>query len=290
MKNTQELSRLTVLAENHPLLPIGWGNDKKAPMLKSWQHHKGFSIKELEEHKKAIAVGLRCDRIFCLDFDGSSSINWGELNGFNAIEMKTWTVHRNNTDSNFKVLFSPTEKQIDELPNNNRGTKEFQFKISTGKGEQLEFFFDKGRQVIVLGQHFKSNGTYKWLQEHGPESLSSPSNRLWEQVIHQVIRHQENIPNNKIPSSKGGDWERLENCPICGRCSHQICQIHKDKKTIRCFIGSSYAPPKGLHTGEIIENQWAYCRDQFVGWGQFSIFVKHKPSHIQRLRRRWNHV
>ena len=73
MLNTELLDRLRPIATEHPLLPIGWGDHKKAPMLYKWQKHLGYSIEQLKNHPDAIAVGVRCDHILCLDYDGIDS-------------------------------------------------------------------------------------------------------------------------------------------------------------------------------------------------------------------------
>ena len=47
MLNLQQLQPYKELAKSNVLLPIGWGDDKKAPMLSKWQLHKGFTVEEL---------------------------------------------------------------------------------------------------------------------------------------------------------------------------------------------------------------------------------------------------
>ncbi len=288
MLNPELLERLRPLETHHPLLPIGSGSDKKGPMLKRWPTHPGFTIEQLKNHHEAIAVGIRCDNIFCLDYDGRSSLFWAKNHGFCPWDFETWRVGRTTSIDNYKILFQPTQEQIKQLPNNSEGDKYFQFKVRTsdiGK-EALEFFFSPGRQVIVAGKHFVSGGQYKWSPGNGPEALIAPPQALWERVIAQVIEHQEKV-SIKRSSSNGKDWRRLEACPVCDRSEHQICQIHRDAKTLRCFVGNSYAPPKGLVPGQIIHDNWAYCRDQYVPeiGGDFSIFVKHRPSPLQEIRR-----
>ena len=112
MLDRDQLERLRPLAKKHALLPIGYGVDRKAPIalngygLTGWKEHTGFSIEELRQHPHAIAVGLRCDRMFCLDFDRSSSVSWFKNEGFSPALMDSLFVHRDNTSNSFKVLFS----------------------------------------------------------------------------------------------------------------------------------------------------------------------------------------
>ena len=82
----KELELLTPLQYQHPLLPIGADHKdtrvlmKKAPvnkyggLLSEWDKIEGYTVKELWSHPRAIAVGVRCDKLFCLDFDGSSAV------------------------------------------------------------------------------------------------------------------------------------------------------------------------------------------------------------------------
>ena len=292
MLDRDQLERLRPLANKHVLLPIGAGSDKKGPIsltgfgLKGWQLHEGFSIEELIAHPHAIGTGVRTDSLLCLDFDGSSSISWAKTQGFPPADMNTMFVHRTNSNGNFKVLFEPTQQQVDALL---EALKQFQFRVPTATGEQLEFFFDRGRQVIVQGDHYKSGGSYIWYPELGPENLAAPTDDLWQWVIQLAEKHKEHLPQRSINASFRGDWKRLEHCPICGRSTHHVCQIHSDGEAVRCFRGNSYAPPENLQKGEVLPSGWAYCKDQFVGWGTFSVFVKHRPTPLQRLRMRGRH-
>ena len=77
----KELELLTPLQYQHPLLPIGADHkdtkflQKKAPvnkyggLLSEWDKIDGYTVKELWSHPRAIAIGIRCDNLFCLDLD-----------------------------------------------------------------------------------------------------------------------------------------------------------------------------------------------------------------------------
>ena len=288
MLNHFELNELKIFEKSHALLPIGWGDKKKAPMLYDWPIVEGYSIEQLKQFKNAYAVGMRCDNIFCLDIDGQSAVRWARsqmdlLDGANTFE-----VHRTTSPYHFKHLYRPTKEQIRQIPTNDKGLKDFQFKVRTSKNkssnEAAEFFFSRGRQVIISGKHFQSGGEYRWLKNRFPKDLRAPSDDEWKKVIRLAEEHLERKP----PASKrisSGSWTTPFPCPVCGRAEHLVCQQSSDGDCVRCFVGNSYAPPEGLRKGQVILDGWAFSRLQFVGWGEFAIFVKHKTPPLQKLRR-----
>lgn len=285
MLNHFELDQLKVFEKSDCLLPIGWGKSKKAPMLFDWPIVEGYSIEELKKFKNAYGIGLRCDNIFCLDVDGASAARWarGEKK---LLDSSTFQIHRNTSANHFKYLFRPTPEQVQQIPTNDRGKKEFQFKVVTDEicGEAAEFFYSNGRQVIVSGKHFASGGDYQWFENRYPQDIKSPTELEWATVIELAKEHLERKPKESLRRSSSS-WRTLNPCPICGRNEHNVCQQSKDKDCIRCFVGNSYSPPKNLPAGKVILDEWAFCRLQFVGWGEFAIFVRHKSSPLQKLRR-----
>jgi hypothetical protein len=54
-----DLHRLAEHEKSFALLPIGWGNEQKGPMLDGWQHHGGFTVAELQQHRRIRSVGAR---------------------------------------------------------------------------------------------------------------------------------------------------------------------------------------------------------------------------------------
>ena len=287
MLNHFELDQLKVFEKSDCLLPIGWGDKKKAPMLFDWPIVEGYTIEQLKKFHNAYAVGLRLDNIFCLDIDGSSAVRWARkvmdlLDGEN-----TFQVHRTTSPYHFKYLWRPTPEQIRQIPTNSKGKKEFQFKKVTDEicGEAAEFFFSSGRQVIVSGRHFESGGEYRWLKDRYPKDLRPPSDEEWAKVIRLAEEHLEKLPP-EAQRETGGRWKTCNPCPICGRSEHLVCQESEDGDCIRCFVGQSYSCPTNLKSGQVILNEWAFSRLQHVGWGEFGIFVRHKPSPIQKARRR----
>ena len=104
MLDLHQLQQYKELAENNVLLPIGWGDDKKAPMLYKWQLHKGFTLEELSKIKNAFAVGVRLDQIFCADIDGETAVRWARFKGL-LTQPATWEVHRTTSSYHFKRFF-----------------------------------------------------------------------------------------------------------------------------------------------------------------------------------------
>ena len=54
-----KLNRLQPFEVDLALLPIGWGNEQKGPMLEGWQHHGGFTVVLLQQHRRIRSVGAR---------------------------------------------------------------------------------------------------------------------------------------------------------------------------------------------------------------------------------------
>ena len=83
-----ELALLKTLEKKYVLLPVGADHPfsivkkKKAPvipaggLLKGWNspEQKGLTIQELWNYRSAIAIGLRLDNLFVLDFDCESAV------------------------------------------------------------------------------------------------------------------------------------------------------------------------------------------------------------------------
>ena len=297
MLNLQQLQQFKELSRNNALLPVGWGDGKKAPMLSKWQLHKGFTIEELLKINNVYALGLRLDEIFCLDLDGETAVRWARFKGL-LTQPATWEVHRDTSPYHFKRFFLPDAKQIEQLPENQYGLQEFQFKVRTSKWNQsndaAEFFLSHQRQCIIAGKHFKSGGNYFSSENFNVDKLRKPTDKEWEIILEEVYKHQEvNVPTGT--TSLGKDWNRLPVCPICGRNNHSICSIHNDEKTIRCFHGNSFSPVSNLAVGEVITSDWgdlwAFCRcKDEPAIGTFSIFTKHKPTPTQLTFRRWRSV
>ena len=236
----------------------------------------------------ALAVGIRTERLWCVDFDGSSSIAYAKDRGLDPQDCATWRVNRDTDPSRFKLLFEPSSLQLSQAVEEGLGSASFHFSQPTGSGEQLEQFLSSGRQVIVGGVHWKSKGRYFWPDSNGPEALSAPPQSWWEAVIEMALEHEAKKPQGSKSSTSKGDWHRLDDCPICGRSwkDNAVCQLHRDGGTLRCFIGGTFAPPTGLRPGQLVPGtDWAFSRESSSGWGEFLVFVKDKPSPVIDIRR-----
>ena len=141
----QQLCRLERITDKYPAIPVGL-NGGKAPMLKGWQRHPGFGIRELSDFKGIQAVGIRTNPLLCFDFDGISAVNFAKDKGLFPDSLECWRINRDTSQSRFKLIFEPTKQQLMKLPGS-----EFTGKSITGEREALEIFIHTGRQVIVMG-------------------------------------------------------------------------------------------------------------------------------------------
>jgi hypothetical protein len=286
-------NRLRPLETQHAFLPIGWGEHRKAPVLKGWPKHPGFPMSELKDFPGSIATGVRTEGLVCFDFDGKSAVEYAIRNGRNPNSVITWNVHRDTDDWRFKILFKPSPEQIKQLPNGMYSGKEATRpaeKDEDGKiirkGEAEEIFIHPGRQVIIHGEHWESGGQYYWPPGLGPEALAPPPENWWQAVIEKASSQKPNYNHQGTRKSLGTDWTRLEQCPICGRDERTVCQQHQDGNTLRCFVGSTFRPPENLKPGERVPGtEWHYSSKQDVEWGEFEVFTKFAPSPLKALRR-----
>ena len=298
-----ELNRLAPYQDDLALLPIGWGNKQKGPMLEGWQHHGGFTVAELQQHRRMRSVGIRTGLkgpLLCFDFDGESALELACNLGMKPWAVITWQVHRDTDSFRFKVLFKPTPDQIAQLPDG----AEFQGKTITKQavldadgtpiemGEQLEVFFHGGRQVIVLGEHPSSGGFYFWPPEPnlGPEALSPPPD-AWSNHAIEIAKqcHDRPKPSNKSSSTSTG-IRRLDPCPICGRNSRGGNSLWCGQATdglIFCMPGSTFnADPNGSMPLGTVVNGFALMKRTPIPHGDCLIFGPDRPINPSRRTRR----
>jgi hypothetical protein len=269
-----EVHRLQHLEGDLALLPVGWGSDKKGPMLDDWQHHAGFTVEQLQRRYGIRSVGARTGiltgPLLAFDFDGATSLTLG----LDPTEVSTWQVHRNTDPARLKVLFRPTLEQLSQLP----GGAEFQGKTITSDGEALEVFFHGGRQVILLGDHPKSGGRYYWPEGAGPEALAPPPAAWWAHALEVAAACQQRITTGSKPSSRRHGTTRLDPCPICGRHGSLWCEQTREG-LILCMPGVSFNAEQRhgpLTIGQVVDG-WALVKRSPIAEGDVLTFKAHRP-------------
>ena len=269
--------------------------EKKAPadlrtgrLLVGWTTAK-HSVADIQNACDAvISVGTRTGAdahgLLVFDIDGKTALDWLAARGLDPAAVSTWQIHRDTDPKRLKVAFQLTDVQQQELG---------QIKISVitkppvkdaagnvlEKGEAVEIFHQGGSQVIVLGQHYKSNGNYFWPPDMGPEALTGIPESWFQAALTIASTTTAPSPRSSRTKSSSRDWLLLNPCPICGRNTSDYCAQHKDGKTIRCFHGSTFAPPTGLKAGDLHTDRqgtiWAYSKTEPQSNGDvFSTFVE----------------
>jgi hypothetical protein len=287
------LQRLAHLEQDLALLPIGWGADRKGPMLSSWQHHPGFTVAQLQRHYGMRSVGARTGLLtgplLCFDIDGVTALELACSLGMEPWAVTTWQVHRDNDANRLKLLFSPTPDQIAQLPQ----AAEFQGKTLTkpavkgpngellAKGEALEVFFDGGRQVIVLGEHPSSGGHYCWPEGLGPEALASPPDAWWQHAVDIAQQSLTRTKSGTQPSTTRTGTRRVDPCPICGRHSAGGSGLWCEQTTaglILCMPGSTFNadPNESMRIGAVV-NGYALVKRTPIKGGDCLTFAPHRP-------------
>ena len=249
-------------------------------MLEGWQHHGGYTVAQLQQHRQMRSVGARTGMLtgplLAFDFDGATSLTLG----LDPTAVGSWQVHRNTDPARLKVLFRPTLEQLTELP----GGAEFQGKTitapktDTAKGEALEVFFDGGRQVIVLGEHPSSNGTYYWPAGMGPEALAAPPERWWAHALQVAADCRQRLSSGSKPSSRRHGTQRLDPCPICGRHGSLWCEQTR-QGLILCMPGSTFSAEAAhgpLRIGQVVDG-WALVKRTPIAEGDVLTFKAHRP-------------
>jgi len=294
-----DLDRLKHLESDLALLPVGWGNEGKGPMLRKeddWPHHPGFTIDQLQNVSGIGSVGARTGLLtgplLAFDFDGETALGLGLL----PWNVSTWQIHRDNDPFRLKVLFRPTPEQIKQLPvlepspRSCHAPHEFQGKRLTApgrggnKGEALEVFFAGGRQVILLGQHRSSGGRYFWPDGLGPEALTAPPQDWLDFAIDRAnaaSEEQAALPSRGCTHRAG--TRKLNPCPICGRHSGKggsslWCE-ETTKGLILCMPGSSFSAEQKhgrLSLGQVV-NGYALVAKSSIPEGMVSTFKTDSP-------------
>jgi hypothetical protein len=241
-------------------------------------------------------TGADAGGLLVFDLDGDTAIAWCRARGCDPSAAPTWQVHRSDTGDRLKVLWR-VDRDLSPL----LGGGSIRTKVTTaaaadtvrGKGEAVELFFGIG-QVLLLGAH-PDGGHYAWPDGCGPEALAEIPPDWWGLALAVaeggVGPSAINRPTGASAAGAGRrDWHRLRRCPVCGRNTSIVCSQHRDGRTIRCYRGSTLAPPAGLNPGDVLPGGWAFARDQAVGWGDFAVFVQEQPQKRQVRSRRMGHA
>lgn len=301
-----ELGRLTALAL--PLLPCGAGAEQKAPidattgkLLEGWQT-AAFSAEKVAAMPPCVrSVGFRTGSgVLCLDIDGATAVELCQVHGCDPANADTWQVHRTTEPARLKVIWLLNSDQAEQLGQvSGKAQTRLPEKNKSGevhrKGEAVEVFHHRGRQVIVLGDHVPSSGAYVWPDGRGPEALA-PIPPHWLELVQAVAGGQLGIRTTVAPrkvTSKGSsrsssEWEAIGSreapCPICRRNTTAYCSRHRVSRTIRCFNGSTFSPHHDhslSRLGVIVTGTdgvpYGYCGDEQQSNGDtFSTFRVHQ--------------
>lgn len=299
-----QLHRLQHLENDLALLPVGWGAEGKAPMLRKeedWPHHPGFTIDQLRNVAGIKSVGTRTGLLtgplMAFDFDGRSAFHLG----LDPADFRTWQIHRDNDPFRLKVLCQPTPEQISQLPDiqpaprSCQAPHEFQGKRATApgrdgaKGEALEVFFAGGRQVVILGRHPSSRGNYFWPDGYGPEQLAPPPQAWLDFAIScaKGLEAEQAALPRKGSTSRAGT-RKCNPCPICGRHSGKGGSSLWCEETTRglilCMPGNSFSAEQKhgpLTIGKSVVNGYALVAKTSIPEGVVHTF---KPD-TRRKRR-----
>ena len=266
------------------LLPCG---SNKNPLIKSWPSSEGFSLTQLCNHPGVKAVGLRTGpedgRIISIDLDGVTAVDRVCDFGLNPFA-GTFIVGRRGDTNRLKLQFQLTTKQAAEI-------NSFQLKIHTkpasdgAKGEAVEVFYTRRRQVIAAGRH-PSGENYIWLDGCAPDALAAPDARWWE-FIKECHSRSQQPPDRQPPAGdrRSGSTRRANRCPVCGRHdgpggSNLWCE-YSQSGLLFCMPGSSFSAPAGLRIGDV-HNGWALKKITQTSDGPVHVFGKHDPEKLKR--------
>lgn len=242
--------QLEPLSKTDMLLPVGGGDEFKAPLLKDWPNQPGQSIEQLKSWRLLRSIGIAMDDLACADVDGITAIE--RLLGLGLLDpelINTWRIDRDKDPHRFKLIWRPTPDQLERVPGRIEGKDPTKAAVKEGKtvlqkGEAVDLFMLlNGRQVINAGGNH-SGGNYCWPQGHGPEALAPLPSQWLDNFIEQTRDYPKPAAGaHRTVSTARGDWRRLAHCPICGRNENTVCQICSDDQTVRCFKGSTFHPP-----------------------------------------------
>ena len=280
-----QLQRLqTLIDKGCCLLPCG---ANKNPLIKSWPSSEGLSLTELCNYPGVKAVGLRTGpedgRIVSVDLDGETAVDKVCEYGLDPFK-GTFIVGRRGDTYRLKLQFQLTPEQAAEIG-------PFQGKTHTkpasngAKGEAVEVFATRRRQVIVGGRH-PSGENYIWFDSCGPEALAAPDARWWE-FIKECHSRAQLPPDRQHRAGPGrqSNTRRANPCPVCGRHdgpggSNLWCE-YSQSGLLFCMPGTTFSTPAGLRIGDV-HNDWALKKITQTADGPVHVFGKHDPEKLKR--------
>jgi len=274
----------TLINKGCCLLPCG---ANKNPLIKSWPSSEGFSLEQLRDHPGVKAVGLRTGpedgRIISIDLDGVTAVDRVCDFGLNPFA-GTFIVGRRGDTYRLKLQFQLTPEQSAEISS-------FQLKIHTkpaadsAKGEAVEVFYTRRRQVIAAGRH-PSGENYIWLDGCAPDALAAPDARWWEFIKECHSRAQQPpAAKRQARGCASNNTRRANPCPVCGRHdgpggSNLWCEYSKSG-LLFCMPGTTFSAPPGLRIGDV-HNGWALKKITQTADGPVHVFGKHDPEKLKR--------
>ena len=279
-----QLQRLqTLIDKGCCLLPCG---ANKNPLIKSWPSSEGLSLTELCNYPGVKAVGLRTGpedgRIISIDIDGETAVDKVCEYGLDPFK-GTFIVGRLGDTNRLKLQFQLTPEQAAEIG-------PFQGKTHTkpagngAKGEAVEVFATRRRQVIIGGRH-PSGENYIWFDSCGPEALAAPDARWWEFIKECHSRAQQPPQRQQARGRTSNNTRRANPCPICGRYdgpggSNLWCE-YSQSGLLFCMPGTTFSAPAGLRIGDV-HNGWALKKVTDTSDGPVHVFGQHDPEKLKR--------
>ena len=279
----QLLCLQTLIDKGCCLLPCG---ANKNPLINAWPSSEGFSLTQLCNYPGLKAVGLRTGpedgRIVSVDLDGETAVDKVCEYGLNPFT-GTFIVGRRGDTYRLKLQFQLTPEQAAEITL-------FQGKIHTkdaingAKGEAVEVFNTRRRQVIIGGRH-PSGENYIWFDGCGPDALSAPDAQWWAFIkeCHRKAAEPPSVAPQKTALRNG--TRRADPCPICGRHSGKggsaLWCSYSNRGLLFCMPGSSFSAPDGLRVGSV-HNGWALKKITQTSDGPVHVFGSHDPEKLKR--------
>ena len=285
-----ELDRLDCLLPfGRELLPLG---GHKNPVEPNWPEREDYPPARLRFDKRTRAVGLKTTGpLLCFDLDGPEAVAYAQEEL--GLGWPCWHVGRTDTEERFKLVCVPSPEQWAQLPapglilkKSVAAPKRDADGKVVRKGEAIEVFSDRRRQIAVWGEH-PDGGRYCWPTGRGPELALNPPPATWWDFVLELYRER---AQQVQPSSARSGTTRLDPCPICGRNSADTglwCEKTADGLVL-CMPGQTFNAELShgrLELGSVVDG-WALKKRTPIAEGDVLTFGLHQPSFIENLRRR----